>query len=156
MVGPRLDEVIQMLRYQWLVGPLRNSALAMVGMTRQENQPSYRCFAQRLTNLLMGGQGIPNDPNGENQRKKSGRKPLEIDRSGCQERLDAHVCKSAPHCACKPVPSFSFAVESFRAPAMALIETVLLFCPALATSTRTQQRRIFVDNYNPLRDSSGG
>jgi hypothetical protein len=44
-------------------------------------------------------------PKGEKEPEKSGGEPLQVDRGGGQERLDAHVLEPAAHGASQPVPS---------------------------------------------------
>jgi hypothetical protein len=65
-------------------------------------------------------------PEGEKERQKSGREPLQVDRGGGQEGLDAHVLEPAPHRAGEPVPGLGLPMETFRPPAVALVETRVL------------------------------
>jgi hypothetical protein len=65
-------------------------------------------------------------PEGEKERQKSGREPLQVDRGGGQEGLDAHVLEPAPHRAGEPVPGLGLPMEAFGPPAVALVETRVL------------------------------
>jgi putative transposase len=65
-------------------------------------------------------------PEGEKERQKSGREPLQVDRGGGQEGLDAHVLEPAPHRAGEPVPGLGLPMETFRPPAVALVQTRVL------------------------------
>jgi hypothetical protein len=65
-------------------------------------------------------------PEGEKEHQKSGREPLQVDRGGGQEGLDAHVLEPAPHRAGEPVPALGLPMEAFGPPAVALVETRVL------------------------------
>lgn len=78
---------------------------------------------------------------GDNPEKaqKSERQPLQVDGRGGQERLDAHVLKTASDCARESMPSLCLAVVSFGAP----------------TATRSKERRMMVAHHDSLVPPAG-
>lgn len=81
---------------------------------------------------------------GDNLEKaqKSERQPLQVGGRGGQERLDAHVLKTAPDCSRESMPSLRLAVVSFGAPTMSPVEFPVLGRPVLPSATRSKERRI--------------
>ena len=78
---------------------------------------------------------------GRSSRRDCG-EPLEVDRGGGQERLDTHVLESAADGAGETVPGLRLAVEALRAPAVALVQSLILVAPVLPPTTSAKQRRI--------------
>src|SRR6185312_16614416 len=70
--------------------------------------------------------------------------------------LDAHVLQSPSDGSGQPVPALRLAVKAFRAPAMALVETGVLFRPTLLAPTGAQQRGVIVAHHYGLVDAAGG
>ena len=65
---------------------------------------------------LLDGSGCPDGAQDGQDGKKSGGKPLEIDRRGREVGLDLHVVEAAPDRASEPVPGLRLAVEALGAP----------------------------------------
>jgi hypothetical protein len=57
------------------------------------------------------------------QRNESGGEPLQVDRGGDEEGLDAHIVETAADGAGETVPSLRLAVKPLRAPAVGLVKT---------------------------------
>ena len=71
---------------------------------------------------------------------------------GGEEGLDAHVLQAAPDGAGQAVPGLRLAMEALRAPAVALVEPLVLVRPALAAAAGAQERRIVVADHDRLVD----
>src|SRR5262245_66029180 len=86
----------------------------------------------------LGGRpgSVPIAPTSAQERKKSGRQPLQIDGCGGQIGLNTHVREAAPDSAGKSMPSFCLAMEAFRAPTMPLIEPSILLAPSITAASR--------------------
>jgi len=95
---------------------------------------------------------------GEQKRQYGGEclgQPLQIHRRGGEKRLDAHVWESPPDGPGQPVPGLGLAVKAFRAPAMALVETDVIFRPALLSTAGPQQRGVIIAHHHGLVDAPG-
>jgi hypothetical protein len=68
---------------------------------------------------------------GQNERKKSGGEPLQVDCRGGQVGLDLHVGDSTPDGACKAMPGLCLAVEPFRTPPVAPVKPLIFGGPAI-------------------------
>ena len=94
---------------------------------------------------------------GDNPEKaqKSERQPLQVDGCGGQERLDAHVLKTASDCARESMPSLCLPVVSFGAPTMSPVELPVLGRPVLPSATRSKERRMMVAHHDSLVSPTG-
>lgn len=70
--------------------------------------------------------------------------------------MDAHVLEPAPDSTSKAVPCLSFAMITFRPPAVALVEPLVLIDPPLASAPGAHKRRIIVAHNHGLVDAPLG
>lgn len=103
---------------------------------------------------LPRGAQVDTRPPRAAKRVKGGGESLEVHRCRGEEGLDTHVLQSAPHGARQSVPGLRFAVEALRAPAVALIEALILGRPALASTAGPQKRRMLVADHDRLVETS--
>jgi hypothetical protein len=74
------------------------------------------------------------EQNGREQRKQrgdGGRQPLEVDGCGREIGLDLHVREAAPHRPGQAVAGLGLSMHAFHAPAMAIVEGLVLLAPSL-------------------------
>lgn len=93
---------------------------------------------------------------GEKQSQKGGGEPLEVDRSGGEEGLNAHVVETSAHGPCQPVPSLRLAVKALGSPAVTSVQSIVLRAPAIASAPGAQQGRVIVDDHQGLGDARRG
>ena len=71
-----------------------------------------------------------------NQRNQGDGEPLEVNRGGGEECLDAHVIETAPDGTRKTMPGFGFAMDAFDPPAVTLIEPFFSLTPPQPSTPR--------------------
>ncbi|MCK1641459.1 hypothetical protein IVA95_28890 [Bradyrhizobium sp. 157] len=81
--------------------------------------------------------------------------PLQIDSSGSQESLDAHVVSATTDGASETVPSLGFAMHPLDSPTMTPIEMVFMISPSEPLAPRSKQRRVVNIEYDHTRMAGG-
>ena len=62
----------------------------------------------------------------QEEREQSGGEPLQVDRGGGEEGLDAHIVETAADGAGETEPGLRLAMKTLRAPAVSLIEAFVV------------------------------
>ena len=108
---------------------------------------SSAVLGRRLTITVARCRGVRADK-GPSVAAKTGREvrrePLEVNRGGGQEGLDAHILQATTNGAGEPMPCLGLTMVALRPPAVTLVEAPILVGPSLASPPRPQQGGIVI------------